>query len=236
MKKSNSFLVVIAGVLITLFSCNDPEIEKQNLSDAFIISKIVDDDTVYSLGAFVSSNTAMKSVTMRNPDGSLSIDLKKSDYYSLNFERQIKDEDFTKIKPTVGKYKFEITYGDATTTDTADYVSSDVIEPVAINRVEYDSEYKSIKISWVKNQKADYYIINFFRHDTIVFQSNSINPAYSSIHIFENTPSWYKSVNSNPSDTLQVIVSAFLVENKNSMNAGLQALSLSSKVDFVFPN
>jgi len=225
--------MVIAGLLMSLFSCNDPEVEKQNLSDAFIISKIVDRDTIYSFGAYVSSNTVMKSVTMKSPDGSISVDLKKSDYYGYYFEKQIKNEDFTLIKPAVGKYKFEIIYGDATAFDTTDYVSSEILEPIAIKEFKYDPEYRSIEVGWVKNKNADYYILSFYRHDSIVYQSNSIDPSFSSVEIFEYTPSWYRNINPNSTDTLQIIVTGILCEGEYTPYADFQSISLSSKIDFV---
>lgn len=233
MKNTNKFLMFIAGLLITLYSC-DKEVEKQILPDAYIISKIVGVDTIYSLGAYVSSNTAMKSVSIKSPDGSLNVDLIKTDEGGQIFERQLKDENFSKIKPTVGNYNFEITYDDETAIDTTDYVSSETLDPIAVENVEFNSEYNSIEVSWVKNEEADFYILIFLRHDSIVFKSNSIGPNFSSVDIYNNTPNWYHTINSNPSDTLQVLVTSVLYESSNSINYEFQSLAHSKNFDYIF--
>jgi hypothetical protein len=235
MKKISTFLIIVTGSFITFFSCINLDVEKEILADAFIASKIINGDTIYAIGGYVSSNTAMKSVTIKSPNGNFSAELKKTNYYGGYYERPLNDEDFSKIKPSKGNYKFEITFDDDTKSDTTDYVTSDILEPIEIKEIKTDDINNSVLVDWVKNKNADYYTISIYRNDSIVYYSNQIDPGYSSVEIFAHTNSWETNINPNPGDSLQIIVSGVLRESGNSLYPEFQSLSLSSKVDVIWP-
>lgn len=226
---------MFSGSSLTFFSCVDLDVDKQTLADAFITAKIVDGDTLYALSGYISSNTTMKSVTMKSPDGNQSVDLKQIDYYGYYFEKELKDEDYTSQKPVIGNYKFEIEYEDKTICDTTNYVSADILAPITIKEVKPDSTNKSIVINWVKNSVADYYVVRIFKDDSIVYITNEIDPGYSSMNVSNYSSGWVNNYYPEAGDSMKVVISGILYESGSSQNTKFQSVSNSSEVGVVWP-
>lgn len=235
MKRTILLFLLFLGSFVTFFSCIDLDTEDQNLPDVYICSKVVDGDTLYALGGYVTSNTTMKSVTMKSPDGSFSADFQKMDYYGYYFEKKISEEDFVSQKPVKGYYKFEITYDDLNTCDTSDYLSTEVLSPIKIEEVKPNSENQSIGISWVKNSIADYYIVRIFRNDSVIYISNNIDPGYSSMNVYAASSGWTVDESPETGDSLSIMMTGVLIESSVSEYAEFQSVSFSSGVGVVWP-
>lgn len=227
--------MITAGLLFTSYSCVDLDTEKETLADAFICSKVVDADTLYLVGGYVTSNTTMKSIAMKDPSGTLLADLNKMNYYGTYFEKLIKAEDFSSQKPVKGYYKFEIEYDDGTACDTTDYVSADIIKPIEIKSVSANSDDRSVKVEWIKDSKSDYYIMRILRGDSIVFISYNIDPSYSSAVVYANSNGWVNNISPTSGDSLNVLISGVQLEDGNLQYSEIQSVSFSSPVGVVWP-
>jgi hypothetical protein len=235
MIKAIKFFSIAAVSIFTFFSCINLDTEKENLSDAFICSKIINGDTVYVLEGFVQSNYTMKSVILKNPDKSLSFDLSRASYSGGYFERVVKNEDFTPQIPATGNYSFEIVYDDGTTVEATDYLSADILKPVEIKDVTPVPDNQSIVVDWVKNTKSDYYNVRILSKDSIIFLSDLIDSAYSSIKIFAYSYGWNSNISPEAGDSLQVVVTGILSEIGNSKYMEVQSVSFSLPVGVVWP-
>jgi len=235
MKKLIIIFLLLSGSFLTFISCVNLETEQQSLPDAYVCSKIIDGDTLYILGGYVSSNTTMKSVSMKNADGSLSDSLTKIDYNGYYFERTLNENNYKTQKPVKGYYKFEIVYGDGTICDTTDYVSTDILAPIKITTVKTDSVNRSITINWEKNSIASYYCIKLFRHDSLVFISNGIPSGYSSMMVYTYSNGWNTNIPLKSGDSLNVVISGILNESGDSPYSEIQSVSFSLPVGLVWP-
>jgi hypothetical protein len=235
MKKSLVIFLLLAGVMPFLPSCLDLDTGIDTLADAYICSKIAGEDTVYILVGYVSSKATMKSATLITPDGSESIDLKISDYYGYYYERTFQDDDYTSQRPEAGNYQFEIVYTDGTTCDTTNYVSSDILKPTNITDVTTNLDEQSVMVSWEKNSSADYYVVRFFKNDTIIYVSNKIDAGYTSMTIYTYSSGWSSNVSLQSGDSLDVEISGILLESSYSQYAQIQSASFSKKVGLVWP-
>jgi hypothetical protein len=235
MKKLILIFLLFSGTFLTFFSCVNLDTEKQSLPDAYICSKIIDGDTLYILGGYVSSNTTMKSVHMESADGSLSDSLTKLDYNGYYFERTLNENNYKTQKPAKGYYKFEIVYGDGTVCDTTDYVSADILAPIKITAVKTDSVDQSITVNWEKNSIASYYCVKFFRNDSLVFISNGIPSAYSSMMVNTYSSGWNTNIPLESGDSLDVVISGILNESGDSQYSEVQSVSFSLPVGLVWP-
>jgi len=235
MKKPIFVLLLLSGSFLTFFSCVNLDTEKQSLPDAYICSKIVNGDTLYNLGGYVSSNTTMKSVTMESADGSFLDSLLKLDYSGYYFERTLSEGNYKSLKPVKGYYKFEIVYGDGTICDTTDYVSADILAPVKITEVKTDSVDQSITVNWDKSSSASYFIVKFIRNDSLLFISSGIPSGYSSMIVYTYSSGWNSNIPLETGDSLDVIISGILNESGDSQYSEIQSVSFSLPVGLVWP-
>jgi hypothetical protein len=235
MIKTIKFLSIIVVSFLAFFSCINLDTEKENLSDAFICSKIIRGDTVYALEGFVQANYTIKSAVMKNPDKSLSFDLKQITYSGGYFEKVVQNEDFTTQIPSTGNYLFEIIYDDKTTAEATDYVSSEILKPVTLKDVTPDADDHSIVVDWIKDSQADYYTIRILEKDSILFLSDLINPSFTSMKIFNYSSGWVTNFSPEAGDSLQVMVSGILKENGDSQYLEVQSVSFSLPVGVVWP-
>jgi hypothetical protein len=235
MIKKILFLLLFSGSSLTFFSCIDLDVDKQTVADTFISTKIIDGDTLFAISGYVSSNTTMKSVTMKNPDGSLPVDLKQIEYYGYYFEKALNDKEYTSQKPAAGKYQFEIEYEDKTTCDTTNYVSADILAPIEIKEIKPNSTNKSIIINWVKNSVADYYVVRIFKNDSIIYITNEIDPGYTSMIVYNYSNGWVNNYYPEAGDSLEVVISGVLYESGSSQNTQFQSVSNSSEAGVVWP-
>jgi hypothetical protein len=235
MKKTIFNFLLLSGSFLTFFSCVNLDTEKQILPDAYVCSKIIDGDTLYILGGYVSSNATMKSVTMESADGSLSDSLTKLDYNGYYFERTLNENNYKSQKPVKGYCKFEIVSGDGTICDTTDYVSADILAPVKITEVKTDSVDQSIIVNWGTNSNASYYVVKFFKNDSLVFISNGIPSGYSSMIVYTYSSGWNTNIPLESGDSLDVVISGILNESGDSQYSEIQSVSFSLPVRFVWP-
>jgi hypothetical protein len=235
MKKLIFIILLLSGSFLTFFSCVNLDTEKQSLPDAYVCSKIVNGDTLYILGGYVNSNSTMKSVIMESTDGSVSDSLTKLDYNGYYFERTLNEGNYKLQKPVKGYYNFEIVYGDGTICDTTDYVSADILTPIKITEVKTDSVAQLITVNWEKNSKASYFIVKFFRNDSLVFISNGISSSYSSMMVYTYSSGWNSNIPLKSGDSLDVVISGVLNESGDSQYSEIQSVSFSLPVGLVWP-
>jgi hypothetical protein len=235
MKKLIFIVLFLSGSFLTFFSCVNLGIEKQNLADAYICSKIINGDTLYILGGYVSSNNILKSANLESADGSLSDSLSKLDYNGYYYERILNENKYKSQKPAKGFYNFEIIFADGTICDTTDYVSADILAPVKITEVKTDSVAQSITVSWEKNSLASYFIVKFFKNDSLVFISNGISSSYSSMMVYTYSSDWNSNIPLKSGDSLDVVISGVLNESGDSQYSEIQSASFSMPVGLVWP-
>jgi hypothetical protein len=233
MIKNVLFLLLFSGFLLTFYSCVDLDQEKSTVADAYIALKIINGDTLYALGGYVSSNTGITDFTIKNLDGSMSYDFKLDEYYGYYFEKPIKDKDYSTVKPEKGNYEFGVVFYDKTAYNTTDYVSEDILAPIKIQEVTTSTADESITINWVKNSSSNSYIIKILRGDSIVYATNEIDPGYSSVIINNRSGGWLTDCSPKSKDSLEVIIYGILYES--SMNNEIQSISISSEVGVVWP-
>jgi len=238
MKKILSLILILSGLTLTFYSCVnlDTEKGKSYFPDAYICSKIINGDTLYLVGGYVSANTPIKSVIMKSPDGSFSVDLNQVDSYGYYFERKLKDADFSSKKPVKGYYKFEIVNSDGSVSDTSNYVSDETLAPVKIEGVVPDSTNESITINWDKNSDASYYVVRLLRNDSIIYISNDIDTGYTSMILYSYSSGWASDIVLKSGDSLKVVISGVMEEITDSQYSEAQAASFSSPVGIVWPD
>jgi hypothetical protein len=209
-KKSVFYLSAFFFIVGSFQSCISLDVEKEAISDVYVVTKILNGDTLYALDSYVNSNDIMTAVSLKYPESSREISLTK--YTSSYFERAGIDSLFTKQKPIAGNYIFTINYEDGTNVTTVNNLTNKIAKFVTVKKAEPADGGGAMNIEWSKDTNADKYIIQILKKNVIVFSSTQLDSVYSGATISTYTTGWANNANPKDGDSLEVVVKGVLLD------------------------
>jgi len=216
------FSLFMVGILS---SCLNLDVEKEAISDVYIISKIENGDTLYALNSYVNSNDYLSSVSLKFPESSEEIKLTKCT--SSYFERAGIDSLFTKQKPQAGNYIFTINYEDGTSVTSINKLTDKIAGFVTVKKAEPVEGGGAMSIEWSKDTNADKYMIQILKKDVVVFSSGQLDSVYSGATVYTYTTGWATNANPKDGDSLDVVVKGILLDGSEKY---IQFQSISESV------
>ncbi len=222
-------------VLTGFTSCIDLESDPVFFSDVFIVSRLINGDTLYSVDAQVQCNMPMKSVVMESEKNAGDIQLYPLYSDSAMFEYATPLQNYKPQIPGQGYYYFNITLPDNSTHSHSDLLNSNVLKPFSLDSLYYNGNEMSTTFDWPSVTGSDYYYARVMKHDTIVFNSGWINNEFTSIKLTPNSLGWYSDFTPKAGDSLQFVVFAIIAEDMMYNNMlEIQSVAFSSPSAFVW--
>ena len=231
MKGSIKYICGIFFISI-LTSCFTLDSEVDNYSDVYITSKIINNDTMFALGAFSQSNNSLDSVTLIGPDNrkySL-IQFKTFSY----FEKEIDSSEYINSVPTIGDYTFTYYYSDNTSAEEIVTLENTLADISTIDSISVDDDYNTITVYWQKANDVDYYSVRIYDEDSAIFLSDLITSDTSAYNISTVSSTW----TTYPEDgkTYNLEINSIKLDLYNYTNyINYLCISSSEQVDFVWP-
>lgn len=227
MKRTILFLAIAA-----LFaSCAEEEETKQYVSDVFVVSKVINGDTLFAVDGTVYCDTKIDSV---RGEGvyykGFNHTFTKCDNSGFLFEYRTPDSLYQGRIPAASEYKLSVYHPDGTKNILTDELNTLAIMPAVIDSFGYNKFDKKIYIRWTAVKNAEFYSVRAANSKgEIIF--NSSNLIYQSIAyaMDQNTQGWYNNAIPSIGDTLSLYVIGLLFEEKASVsyNNNYQAMSFS---------
>lgn len=235
MKYPYQLLLAVLALTIGVTSCLDIESDPVFICDAFIVSRIIDGDTLYALDAQVQSSQAMKKVTMTGGDIETSISLYPISTDSSVYEYSAKDEQYKSTVPEADYYLFSVVLNNNSTYSLSDAVLAKSLKPFTIDSIYYYSNDMTMTFDWPVVTNASYYYARIIRNDTIVFDSGLISNEFTSMKLTSTSSGWYNSYKPGAGDSLVFSAMAIMKEDVIYNNyLEIQSLSFSDFMPFVW--
>jgi hypothetical protein len=231
MRTALFFVLIITG----FSSCIDLETEPVFFSDAFIVSRLVDGDTLYAVDAQVQCSVPMKSVLMNCDKNEDEFQLYPLFTDSMLFEYTTTIQNYKAQVPGQGYYNFQITLSDKSTHSHFDIINSRFLKPFSVDTIFYYPGEMSTTFDWPAVLGANYYYARVLKNDSILFNSGWINSEFTSIRLTANSLGWYSAYTPKEGDSLQFVVLAVLAEDHMYNNMlEIQSVAFSSNYGFVW--
>jgi hypothetical protein len=233
-KFKQKYLLLIISTILTFSSCIDLNTEPRYFADAFIVSRIVEGDTLFAIDAQAQSNMPISKVSLRSDNSESTIELKSITPDSTIFEHITPITNYFKQLPKAGSYIFDFVLQNGTQNSDYEVIKSKWIKPFHISSISFNSNDMSETFDWPEVTDANYYYAQLVRNDTIVFKSGLINKEFSSVKVYPNSNGWMGSYVAKTGDSLTVFIMAILAEDSNSGYLEIQSISYSDSVDFAW--
>jgi hypothetical protein len=218
MKKIKAILLIIFILPLT-FACNDGEEDSTVVGDAIIISKKLNGQSVYAYAFYAYAYNAMKTVEVKGIANTDILQLGLSGPLTNNyFFKEPEDTEFSTNKPAPDTFTFNATFENGNTSVGQDIVTSDVLEPVTIEKCVYNTEKSYAEFGWTALANADAYSITLL-DDTKepVFSSAAFTTTKTSVYLESGSSGW-KTGHPVAGKTYTVLFYAHKYENSDSPN------------------
>ena len=222
------FLKILGLALLAGFvSCDDEEIVATGQGDAFIISRVAGQDTVFGLALHGFGNKDFTSVSVVDGEDT-PYQLSSYNGYPYDFFYETPENDFTVELPYTGNYNFSFAFITAETYEDADVLSTGVIFPANITKYEYNSDNEQIELEWDRMDDADFIVVYLEDTDGVpVFVSRSLSGSTTSFNIAAGTVGWdsYVPETGHP---YRVLIRAYMYEANGQRDLNIQAESIAT--------
>lgn len=230
--------VLILAIAALFSSCLDEDTTTQYVSDMFLVSKVIDGDTLFAIDGTLYSDNKIDSV---RGEGvyykGFNHAFTKLDDAGFFFEYRTPDLLYQKNIPAASEYNMTAYHTDGTKKTLTDEVSTLAIAPAVIDSFGYDRFEKKIYLDWTKVNNAEYYSVRISNtKGEIIFNSSNLIYQTQTYSIDEFTQGWYNNTLPNYGDTLSLCVIGLLFEENASVsyNNNYQAISFSETQEVVW--
>ncbi len=225
MKKIISNLLVLS-VLIGFASCDNEEIVANAQGDAFIITKVADQDTVFGLALHTFGNKAFTSVTATN-EADQSFQLASYYGYPYDYYYETNSDAFTADLPEIGDYDFAVSFQSGESVSSTDALTDDVIYPAEITTCEFETDKNQIKLAWNEMTDADFFVIIMTDEDgDEVFIGNSLGGTTKTAELKSTSPGWLSGKSPVSGEVYTIELGAFMYEEQKA-GLNIQAKSIA---------
>lgn len=215
------FVKVLILLLFTGFTaCDDEELVAYARGDAFIVSKVFEQDTVYGLALHAFGYKDFSRVEVTDPDGE-NIQLLPYNGYTYDYYYEDEDE-FYPALPVAGNYSFSFAFTSGETDTDVDVLNDDVLYPAHITKCEYDATDQRVELEWDNPEDADYFVIFMEEADgDLVYISPALTGTKTNHEI--SSSSWVNGKTPATGTTYTIVINAYMYE------PGLDDLNVQGK-------
>ena len=223
-------LKFISLILFVVFSssCNkepeDPTVE----GDTVFVSRRSGTNVVYGVAFYANSLSSLKSVTVvssANPSGTLTLSANGNDTYS--YKREPTEPEYSATKPAAATYTYNAVFDDGGTSEYVDIQTSDVVDPVTIEKCLYNTTNSYAELKWTALTKASSYVIQCINEaGAVVFNSSELPNTFTSGTLSSAAGGWTSGYPKN-GDAYTIRIYALEYEDAAGANYQMQATSIS---------
>lgn len=227
----SSFGIKILWLLIAsmfFVSCFKDEVDYVGYGDAYVIVEKSGENVVKGLGLHAFSYSDFSGVKVAIP-GSTSDSVQLTSYlgYKQDYFWETPDEEFGTATPPAGDYVFSAVFADGHKLVFSNKLTSATILPPLIKMAEYVVSGEKVDTEWEIVSNADIYNVKLINdEEKVIYVSPELNAFATNWSFGKNTNGWQTNVYPVSGQILKVVVTAYLMEDGNSMGR-LQAISRS---------
>ena len=216
-------LLIIAGIT----SCESEEIIANARGDAFIVTKIMDGDTVFGLSLHAVGNSPFSSV-IASPNDDQGQLYQLDPYLGSSYEYYYEEDDYSTELPYVGDYEFEAVFQSGDEDTSTDVLADEIIYPPVITMSEFTSSDSQINLEWELKDDVDYCIVAIFDEGgNLVFVSESLVGNSNSFQIYPLTDGWISGGSPEDGDLLNIELAIYMYE-EGKTGVNIQAKSITN--------
>jgi hypothetical protein len=215
--------ILFLSLFIGFVSCNKDDDDDNNddnktedtllkPTEAYLMVKNVAGDSLYAIGYYVYSDSAIVSASVEGP-GNVDYTLEK-DGTDKRFKHLPSDSDFKKDMPTTGEFKFKATV--RSKTEEKEFEGTDNLTDEKLTIIEIDNEKfheGKQKTYWEEVPNANGYRIKLFKQDgTLFFKSKVLATSYREYGFGHLTRGWLFEEKAVDGETYKLELSAIRFE------------------------
>jgi len=216
-----NFLRAAFALLVSvpfLTSCFDNDVDPTGYGDAYLMVKIVGQDTLYGLGLHAFSYSDFSAVTAAAssaPTNTYTLQAYmgyKQDFIWLTPENQYSEE-----LPVTGDYTFNATFATGESLVLADKLYTDRVYPPALTTCQYSNTSHKVEVKWTKPANAAVYTIRMFDSDgDLLFVSPSYNSSTDNYSFGKESQGWQTTTFPSEGTTCTVEVTAYRMKTPSA--------------------
>ena len=215
----------IAVSVFALVSCASEEVLPKAYCDTFIISKKVDDVTVYGLGFYAYANVPMSSVIAESGSGEV-YQLNSYGANTYEYYKETSDENLTESLPEIGAYTYTVVPVSGDVLTATDAITSETIEPGTLTSCAFDTDDNRIEVTWEVSDVADYAVVVVRDSEgEALYYTSTLSSSTAAAYI--SSSNWLDGYTPVDGVTYTVELNLFLQESSSSDY--LQAKSVTSQ-------
>ena len=228
--RKNIFKVLIISIFFGFVACDNEEIVATATGDAFLVTRIAAQDTVYGLALHGFGNKSFSAVSVTDDNGT-KYGLTSYGGYTYEYYSETDETDFTTELPTLGSYNFSFSFQTGESGTDVDELTGNVIYPVAITSCEFNTSDSRIELEWTNAEdNAGYYVISLQKPDgTVVFISQALDGSKTSSNISESTSGWMNDETPESEMTYTVVINAYMYEDDKEVDLNIQSKSIAEQ-------
>lgn len=233
MKANILFCAIIMAIFFN--SCIDVDSdEPQFYVDAYVISQVIDNDTLYAIEAQLQCSQAISSASISCSLWDTDAVMENISVDNTIYGYSQDSSGYQKTIPQAASYVFTIKLADGTSYTKTESVKASALAPFEISDITpiYSG---AMMFSWPDIEYADYYSVRLIKNDTIVYNSGIIENT-NSLTVSKSNSGWYDSSNLiEDGDSAKVYVFAIMAESYIYNNVvKIQSMSYSDVKSFVW--
>lgn len=222
-------LVAVSAALL-VSSCVSTDPDTTGYGDAYILTEIVDGDTLKGLGlhAFSYSEFTSVNVELSGSQGQTYV-LQPYMGYSQDYVWTTPLNEYSETLPAAGDYVFNATFRNGEVKTFYDKLYGTVVYPPAITKCEMNASTREVELTWNKVSNADSYNVKLMNDEgDILFVSKVYNNMTEEYRFSKNTDGWLSAAYPANGDSVVVELVAYLLEPA-TMSNDLQCIGKSKK-------
>lgn len=211
-------------------SCVNTEPDTTGYGDVYILTEIVDGDTLKGLGlhAFSYSEFTSVNVEFSGPQGQTYV-LEPYMGYNQDFVWTTPANEYSETLPAAGDYVFNATFRNGEVKTFYDKLYSTLVYPPLITKCEMNASTREVELKWNKVSNADSYNVKLMNDEgDILFVSRVYNNLTEEYRFSKNTDGWQAASYPADGDSVVVELVAYLLEPA-TMSNDLQCIGKSKK-------
>lgn len=223
-------LYILPLFVVGFIACEEAEDVRSALTDIYIESKVIENDTVFALAYVCQANIAIESVNVANIAQSSELELTAYDKYNTTFVKFANDSEFQSEVATNGVFVFTTKFTDQTEAIRNEVLSGDIIYPAKIDQEAtlWNDQKNQFEFEWNDVAGFSYYALRLYDDTGLrVYASHLIRGASSyQVKLPENDDYWLEDYEPQEGATYTVEVAAYRAEDLNREK--LEAMSQTS--------
>ncbi len=216
MKTKHLFATAFVSLFIMtlLTSClknDDDNVTFEAITDVYIVKKLFNGEAKYGTAFYVYANKSMSSATVTPPaGGGGEIELATTTESVYIRGKEPAESDYSTQWPAIGSYLFKAVSKDDETIQESDELEFDDMPIPHLDSIIFHSGENYLELEWETIEGAEAYVIKLRdSSNKVIFNSITLDPSSTQLHIRTNEGNWSGQVYSGETYFVQLLAFSF---------------------------